>query len=182
MAGRNRLAALLLALLSLAVGALLTAGASAAKPRPYHHKAHARCTPLKPPVGGQITFNGEDFLPNDHVVITLHSKVTTLGTADADAEGNFSVVLQLPAGVSGPHTVTATGTEGPPKDEASCQINIGAHGAGGQNAGGNHQVNNEGTSFTGVEVAGIGVVGVALLVGGALLVISARKRRTAGTD
>jgi hypothetical protein len=180
MSGPNRVTALIVAVLGVAVGLMLTAGSSSAKPRPYHHhKGHAHCSPFKPAVGSQITFQGDDFLPNDHVVFTLHSKVVTLGSADADAHGDFSKVLQLPAGVRGPHTVTATGRGGPPNDEASCQFNIGARGTEG---GGTHNGNGGGTSFTGVEVAGIGIVGVGLLAGGMLLVLSARKRRTAETD
>lgn len=171
MSGRKRIAALVVAVLTLLVG--LTAAAASSSARPYNHNAQASCSTAKPTVGGTFTMNGQDFLPNDHVVITLHSRVTTLGSVDADANGNFHKVLQLPAGVKGAHTVVATGTGGPPKDQATCHFVIGGRDTGGGN---NH---GGGNSNTGVQVLGIGLLGVALLVGGMLFVLSARRRRTA---
>ena len=181
MSGRNRAVALVVAVLAAAVGLLLAAGSSSAKPRPYHHHHHPRlsCTP-KPGIGAQMTVQGNDFLPHDHVVLTLHTKVYQLGSANADGQGDFQKVVQLPAGVSGPHTVVATGQGSASTDVASCPLNIGGQGTGGEGTGGN--TNGGGTSFTGVEIAGIGVVGVGLLAVGTLLVLSARKRRTAESD
>ncbi|MDT4921673.1 MAG: hypothetical protein QOI15_2575 [Pseudonocardiales bacterium] len=183
MSGRKRAAALVVALLTLLVGLSVTAAASSAKaPPPYghHHQARAACTPFKPAVGGSITMNGQGFLPHDHIVITLHSKVTTLGSVNADANGNFHKVLQLPSGVSGEHTVVATGTAGPPRDQATCRFVIGGRGSGGQGNGGDNH--GGGSSNTGVQVLGISLLGLVLIVGGWLFVLSARRRRTAETD
>src|SRR3954467_922077 len=119
MSGRRRVTALLIAVLGAAGGLLLAAGSSAAKPKPYHHHhhAHIHCTPFKPVVGTQITCDGDDYLPNDHVVLTLHTKVYALGSVQTDGQGDFrGKVLQLPAGVLGPHTVVGEGRGGPPDD------------------------------------------------------------------
>jgi hypothetical protein len=178
MSALRRTAALIVALLCLLVG--LGAAAAASSARPYHHHPVLRCQPFKPAVGSQITVVGEDFQANDHVVVALHSKVTDLGSVDANANGNFQKVFQLPAGVRGPHTIVATGQGGAADaDVAKCQLNIGASGTGG---GGDHNPSGGGTSGTGVAVASFGILGLGLIVGGTLFVLSARKRRAAETD
>jgi len=180
MSGRNRAAVLIVAVLTAVTGIFFVASASSA--RPYHrHDAVIRCTPFKVVVGHTVTCEGDDYLPNDHVVLTLHTAVYPLGSVNTDAQGHFEgKVVQLPAGVLGNHKIAGVGRGGAPFDDAFDNVLIVASGTGGQGTGGNGH--GGGNSFTGVEVAGIGLLGVGLLVGGTLLVVSARRRRTAESD
>jgi hypothetical protein len=172
MSGRRRFVALLLAVLAGLVALVAGAASSTASP-PYTHNPVISCTPFRPFVGTEITCNGDGYLANDHVVITLHTQTYTLGAVDTDSSGSWGdTVLQLPDGVVGPHTVTGTGRGGAETDSASTDIDIrSSAGTGGQSGG------NGGTSTTGVAIIGLSVLGLGLVVVGALFVVSARRRR-----
>jgi hypothetical protein len=177
MSGRRRYAALLLAVLAGLVALLAGAASSAAAP-PYTHKPVISCTPFRPFVGTEITCNGDGYLANDHVIITLHTVTYTLGAVDTDASGSWGdTVLQLPDGVVGPHTVTGTGRGGPKTDSASTKINIRGRGTAGEGTGNGNGNGTGGVSTTGVAVIGMSVLGLGLLIAGTVFVVSARRRR-----
>jgi hypothetical protein len=187
MSGRRRLAALLIAVLAGVVALLAGASSSSAAP-PYTHKPHLSCNPFRPIEAHHIHCHGDGYLPNDHVTLTLHTKVYGLGTADANANGAFDAELALPAGVTGLHTVVGTGVGGVATDSASTQINIrstggsgtGGSGTGGQGAAaGGSSSGSGGLSTTGVAVVGLGVVGVGLVGVGGLVLMTGRRRRRA---
>jgi hypothetical protein len=65
-------------------------------------------TTLSP--GQQFTASGAGFAANTQVTITLQSQPVTLATVVANAQGQFTVTLTIPAGTTpGTHTVIATG-------------------------------------------------------------------------
>jgi hypothetical protein len=120
--------------------------------------------------GGNVIANGAHYAPNELVTLTLHSTVSTLGTAQTDASGSFSVRLALTPGVTGQHTIVGTGATG---DSASASLLITASGTGGGGTGGG----GGGTSMTGVAVFGLGGLGLVLLLGGGLMLLAGRRRR-----
>lgn len=60
--------------------------------------------------GDDVRVSGSGFAPHSRVTITLHSSATVVGTAWADADGNFAATVVVPTNVStGPHHLVATG-------------------------------------------------------------------------
>ena len=176
MSGGKRFAALLVALFVSLTGVLIGTASSNAAP-PYTHKPHIKCTP-RVLVNTHAFCSGDHYLPNDDVVLTMHTASYPLGTVHTDASGAFSNFrVEMPHNVLGTHTVIGTGRGGAPSDSASTLILIYSLGTGGQGTGG--QGAGGGTSFTGVAVVGLGVIGIGLLATGTLLVISGRRRRQA---
>jgi hypothetical protein len=173
MSGRTRLAALAAVALAAVVGLFSGATESSAAP-PYTHHPHIACTPFHPLVGTHITCDGDGYLANDHVVITLHTRTYVLGAVDTNAAGAFTgKVLALPAHVTGLHTVTGTGRGGPKTDSASTLVDpVAPNGLQGQGSG-----QGGGLSSTGVAIIALGVVGLGLIVGGALLLLGGRRRK-----
>jgi hypothetical protein len=169
MSGRRRFAALLVAVLACLVS--LVAGAASSQAAPGYVK-HASISLSSTGTCGHLVVTGTDFAANEQVSLTLHTKVFALTTVQTDANGAFSVEVTLPDGVTGNHTVVATGSS---KDKASAKLTVSncaaAAGAGGSTGSG-------GLSNTGIAVLSIGGLGVLLLVGGTVLVLSARRRRT----
>lgn len=61
--------------------------------------------------GGTITITGGGFLAFSIIVITFHTTPVTLATVRADANGNFSVTVTIPASATpGSHFIEASGT------------------------------------------------------------------------
>jgi hypothetical protein len=59
--------------------------------------------------GSSFEVSGDGVAPKTSVEIELHSEPVPLGTADADDDGHYVFVGKLPEGVTGAHTVVATG-------------------------------------------------------------------------
>jgi hypothetical protein len=167
----KRLVAAMLAAFCVVLGWAAVAAKSNAAP--YRHAAAIAVSTANPACGGSMTVSGTDFAPNTTVTVTLHSKTVNLGTAQTDSSGSFTTSATLPSGLDGPHTLTVTDPSG---NSASAHIKIakctGAAATGGENTGGE-------TAVTGVAVLGIGAFGLLLLIAGAFLVISGRRRRAA---
>src|SRR3954466_928935 len=62
-----------------------------------------------PAVGAKITVSGASFLPNHKVTLVLKTQTYFLVSLTTDANGEFSVQVQLPAGVTGQHRIIAKG-------------------------------------------------------------------------
>jgi hypothetical protein len=158
----------------LALGLAFAASSSAA---PYSNPATCSTNTSNPAVGGTVVLSCTGFGGNDTVDITLHTVTYSLGSATTDTNGAFTKTLQLPAGVSGPHTIVAFDpTTG---QSASVAITIGSSGgtSGGGTSSGGGSSSGGGLSNTGVAVIGIGALGVVLLVGGGLMLLAGRRRK-----
>jgi hypothetical protein len=59
--------------------------------------------------GDQLTISGSGFAAGSPIQIGIYSTPIALGTATADATGNFTAMIVLPAGLVGNHTIVATG-------------------------------------------------------------------------
>lgn len=170
----------LLAVVSV-VGALITmivfAASSAAAPSDsgYPPPPPAGSVSDQTPVAGStITVSGSGFLAGETVDCVLHSAAVDLGSAQADANGNVSLVVTLPTGVTGAHTIVLTGeTSG---RTVSIPITIQAASAGGSGGSGGSGGGGGGLASTGVAVLGIGGLGVVLLIGGGFLLLAGKRR------
>ena len=126
--------------------------------------------------GGTVGVSGTGFLANETIDFVLHSDPVDLGTTKADASGSFSATLTLPDGVTGNHTIVATGeTSG---RTASFPITISAPGSatgttGGGSGGG-------GLPVTGAAVLGVGGLGALLLVGGGVMLLIGKRQKVNG--
>lgn len=167
MSAKNRATAIFGVILGILLSWTALAPSSEAAPG-YTHPASISLSASVAQCGGHVTVTGTGFAANEVVTITLHSKPVVLTTVTANGSGNFSVVVNLPAGVDGHHTIVATGATG---DKASAKITIESCGAG--TAGGSHGP----TAVTGVAIMAIGGLGVLLLAAGTVLLIGARRRR-----
>lgn len=149
---------------------------------PYTNQATLSVNTQNPAAGGSVTISGQGFGAGESIDITLHTVVISLGTATADASGNFGFSFTLPSGVTGGHTIIAAGrTSG---RSASIAITVGqgvggvGTGSGSGSAGGSGSGGN--LASTGVAIIGIAALGAVLLGGGAALLISGRRRRVLG--
>lgn len=62
--------------------------------------------------GDPVTITGGGFAPGSDVVITIESEPVVLGETTADATGDFSTTVVLPAALpAGGHTIKATGDD-----------------------------------------------------------------------
>ncbi len=61
--------------------------------------------------GGTVTLTGGGYLPFSTVTLVMYSDPVVLGTTEADADGNISATVTLPAGISGEHTLVASGVD-----------------------------------------------------------------------
>jgi hypothetical protein len=162
--------------LSLAVGLGLAASSSAA---PYTPAPAVSVSTSAPVAGGGLTVSGSGFGADDTVNLVLHTKAYSLGSATTDAAGAFSKTVQLPAGVTGSHTIVITDpTTGQTSSmaitiESSSSSGGASGGASGGSSGGG------GLSNTGVAVLGIGGLGAALLLGGGVMLLAGRRRKVA---
>lgn len=164
MVTRRRTVASTIVLAFIALFAFGTGSASAYPP------GHAPTLALSVSTAGEgstIGVQGSNYAANETVTLTLHSAVSTLGTAHTDGNGSFSTTVTLPNGVTGQHTVVGTGATG---DSASAAILITAAGTSGAGSGG-------GLSNTGVAVLSIGGLGVLLLLGGGIMLLAGRRSK-----
>jgi hypothetical protein len=62
--------------------------------------------------GQKVTLTGSGYAPNSTVTLVVYSSPVTLGTVVADANGNFSVEVTVPANLAnGTHYLVATGVD-----------------------------------------------------------------------
>jgi hypothetical protein len=177
MSAIKRVTAVLVALLGMLLASTALASSSGAAPyTPPPTLAVSSANGCSP-----IAVAGAGFAANELVDLTLDAGGTALKTVRADADGSFSTSVSLAAGTTGAHTIVATGATG---DTASARITVATNcsGVGGQGTGGNGGTGGTGSgtggvAVTGVQVAAISGAGLVLLVAGAMLLISGRRRR-----
>jgi hypothetical protein len=164
----RRLGAAVLGLVALTFTTLATSAQAA----PYVNAASIA-------LGSQVacttdTVSGAGFAPGA-VALTLQPAPVSLGSATADASGNFSKTVTLPSGTDGAHTIVAT--QGSVTASSAVTVDCSGSGAGGAgiSTGGGG-----GLSSTGVAVLGIGSLGLILLLGGGVLLVAGRRRRAIG--
>jgi len=119
--------------------------------------------------GCSPTASGTGFQPGEPIDLSLHSTPVDLGTTTADSSGDFSTVVNIPAGTSaGTHSIVATGeTSG---TVATTTFTV--------TAATTSTPSSTGLPITGADIAalvGVGAVAVAL---GGLLVLTSRRRRS----
>ena len=72
--------------------------------------------------GGSLTVNGQNFAPNESILLTLFSHGMPLGATASNVGGSFSTRVTLPSSTTpGQHTIVATGATG---DSAATAINV----------------------------------------------------------
>jgi hypothetical protein len=106
-----------LAFAVLAVGLAVVGPATGAQATPAHAALAyppTTCSTLAvstthPAVGAKITVTGANFVANHQVKLILRTKTYFLVALTTDANGEFSVQVQLPAGVAGHHKIIAIG-------------------------------------------------------------------------
>ncbi|TWH75726.1 titin [Modestobacter roseus] len=123
--------------------------------------------------GAKLTVIGTGFLPFSTATIVIYSEPQVLGTVTTDADGNFSREVEVPATLAaGQHSLVASGTA-PDGTERFMRMDVTvAAGAAGTPAGG-------GLAYTGASVAAPLGLGLVTLVGGGVLLLVSRRRRTA---
>lgn len=165
----------LVAVLGVLIAAVAFAGPANAV-NPYVDSAATSVSDQTPAAGSSFTVTGSGFQPGETVTVRLRGGAT-LGTTTADAGGNFSLRVTLPAGVTGTQTIVSTGeTSG-----ATSSITIQVGGVGttagdgtGSTSGGN---NDDALANTGALVLGISTLALMLLVGGTLMLFAVRRRK-----
>ncbi|MDT0262077.1 hypothetical protein [Jatrophihabitans lederbergiae] len=157
----RRLTASVAAVVGLLLGAL--AFAASANAAPYTNQATISVSTQNPAVGGSLAISGDGFAAGETVSLTLHTQTYNLGSATTDVSGRFTATVTLPAGVSGAHTIVATGLSS--GQTTSITITIGSSVS-----------SSGGLPNTGVAVLGVGVVGAALLIGGAAMLVVGQRR------
>jgi hypothetical protein len=158
----------------LAALALVAAAPSAPALPPYQNQcATLSLSTTTPAVGAQLGVSGRFYEPGAHVTIVMNPHHYVLGHVTANAQGEFSVEVQLPAGVTGRFLVDTSGGRAPDCPADPISIQIGSNGTGGTSGGG--------TAMTGVDVARLLAIALGLLGIGYLLNERAgvRRRRAA---
>ena len=138
-------------------------------PYPPNVGAALAVSTTNPQPGGTLTVTGSHFVKNASVRLELHSHRFVLATVQADASGNFSTSVTLPAGVTGTHTIVAATGVPTSGNCATPTITITI-----QNPGPN---GGPGTSFTGVDVLAMVLGALALLGVGFALTRSGKRRK-----
>jgi hypothetical protein len=151
----------------------MVAFATPANAAPYTTQPTTSVSNQSPTAGGTITFSGSGFLPGETIAITLDNG-TTFPSVVANASGAFSTTITLSAGLSGTHTLTATGTTSGRTSSTTIQVAAASANAGVAPSTG---ASTGGLAFTGAAVVGIGALGALLLVGGAAMVLASRRRK-----
>ncbi|WP_409330140.1 fibronectin type III domain-containing protein [Trujillonella humicola] len=122
--------------------------------------------------GSKITLTGSGYLANSTVTLLVYSSPQVLGTVVADANGAFSVTVEIPAGLAaGSHTLVAAGVDaaGNPR-YLTMPITVTAAGA---------AAGSGGLAYTGADVAVPALGGLAALALGGGLVLAGRRKRAA---
>ncbi|KZE42768.1 hypothetical protein AVW09_09010 [Microbacterium sp. T32] len=127
--------------------------------------------------GGAIVVTGTGYDPGETVRVELHSTVTQLGTAVADAEGNFRLPTTLPlTAVPGEHRVFGIGERS--GREASASITIGSPASPGGGTPSTPAPAPQTLPATGTTVPiALTAFGILLTLGGVLLLCRPARRR-----
>jgi LPXTG-motif cell wall-anchored protein len=154
----------LLAVLAVAALATLTVGAAVAGAQEYPPTSSTTGGLVVTPgvnVGGVVAVSGDSCGPNQPVTIAFNGKV--VATATTDANGHFATQFTVPSGTApGTYTVTAS--------NSFCSLS------------GQTVVRAALLAFTGSSSTTPAIwIGAALVALGAVFVVVARRRRSAGT-
>ncbi|GII25050.1 fibronectin type III domain-containing protein [Planosporangium mesophilum] len=126
--------------------------------------------------GEQIVVIGTGFAPHSTVTVTIYSTPTVLGTAVADADGNFSKAVTVPRDLAaGTHTLVAQGVD-PTGAAHAMKLAVtvaAAGGGGGSGDSGASTLPVTGAGVTAMLLAG----GVLVGAGGGLVAAVSRPRR-----
>ena len=159
----------------LAVGAVIVAGAATAA---AHGNPEVKIEPNPATFGGEVTIEGEGFEEDAEISLVLEGVLgeVSLGSVTTDAEGLFSLTVELPSSAApGSYRVRAAGAD----DVAVADVRI-QEGAGGAAPAAEHAA---GVGFHAVdsaaEIAGFAGLAAALVVIGAALVWLPRAKRHA---
>lgn len=119
--------------------------------------------------GGTVTLTGCGFAAGSTVTITVESTTQVLGTVVTDAAGAFSKTVTIPSNLApGTHTLKATGTA-PDQSSVVLSASFTVTAASSQGTG---------TAFTGSNPWPTVLIGGGLLLVGAMLVMTVRRRRS----
>lgn len=163
MPARNRPLAAVISLMGALISMLILAASASAAP--YSNQPTTTLSTQTPVAGGSFTLSGSGFGANEDVSNTLHSATYALASARTNASGDFSVVVTLPSGITGTHTIVSTGmTSG-----VTTSITITILAPSSSSSGG--------LASTGVAVLGIGGFGGLLLVVGGLMLLAGMRRK-----
>jgi len=123
--------------------------------------------------GRPARFDGSGFGADTNVIVSIHSTPTVLGSGTADSSGNFVDTVTIPSSTTpGRHTITLSGTNPDGTARAlTTTITVSAAAA----------AQGSGLPFTGAEIAGMSLAGVALIGGGIVLLLAARRQRSAAS-
>lgn len=134
--------------------------------------------------GATIGVSGGGYAPGATVQLTLHSGVISLGTATADASGNFTAQVELPLGLApGRHQIVATGPDasGGTLVQTRWITVTDGHGRMLARTGADASVAGTGAGLGSATLAGAGL-GTAGLAGALVLAVRANRRRQGGTE
>ncbi|MEU2351332.1 hypothetical protein [Modestobacter sp. NPDC049651] len=149
--------------------------------------------------GQRITVIGTGFQPNSIATVVIYSSPQVLATVRTDANGDFSALVEVPAGLeAGTHSLVASGFA-PDGSERFLRMDVAVDGAapagapgGGSSQGGAAPAgaaatgattatagNGTGLAYTGAPVLVPAGLGLVALVGGGVLMLITRRRRNA---
>jgi LPXTG-motif cell wall-anchored protein len=148
---------------------------------PYPTTVPASNGPLTPAAGSSdkvvagktMTVSGTGYMPGSTVTVLIYSAPQILSTVVADASGNFTATVTVPAGLApGQHTLVASGydTNGDVR-YTTMAVTV--------SAGGAATVSAPKLANTGADVTVPALGGIATLGLGAGLIVLSRRRRTA---
>jgi hypothetical protein len=132
-----------------------------------------------PAVGETIEASGTHYCPNEDVQLTLDG--ADVGTAHTDAQGAFDPPVVVNKAGSALQ-LCGIGASGLADDRDCITLNTRAAAAAGNGNGNGSGNAGGGTALTGLDVAGLVALGVVLLVGGAALVATSRRKRLSGVQ
>jgi hypothetical protein len=166
-----------LALAVLALGFAVIAPASPAQAYPPTTCATLSVSTTHPAPGAKITVTGSNFLANTKVKLVLHSKTYFLVAVTTDANGDFSVQVQLPAGVSpGHHRIIAKGGANGVKNCPADPFQTLSIQGSAQSPTPTSTGSSGPTAFTGVDIAALLGAAALLVAAGVLFARSGRRR------
>jgi hypothetical protein len=140
--------------------------------------------------GGTLTLNGQGYSPFEVIRFVLHSDPVELGTVTADSSGQFETTVTIPVTTAvGQHTIEVIGvscgvTTTVPLTVVAAPVNPDQGAVVGASYDGAGRVwsvdDSRALSYTGVNSAQAASVGLALIAGGAALLVIYRRRPAAG--
>ncbi|WP_116449433.1 LPXTG cell wall anchor domain-containing protein [Blastococcus litoris] len=124
--------------------------------------------------GTKLTVSGTGYAAGSSVSVIIYSTPQVLTTVVADASGNFSVEVTVPAGLAaGSHTLVASGVDANGVLRyVTVPVTVSASGTAAVSGA---KLANTGADVTVPAIAGLGVLGL----GAGLIVVSRRRRTTA---